>query len=506
MITFTYSLKLISVVILISLFIYCYFNKENDTSVLNKTLFRIHQNLIEPFIKKEDICWFFDYTKETFLEFIDEPQQSPKPICQAEAEAEAEAEEEELTSQSDQKTSSPKNNLLKISKPFHEKESRKDVVQPSFATIYSQTPDEIYQKIEKEYVSYTVENLHPLNLGSFDKGTYVYDKLTPYINQHIHPVVRVKTKGTFDNLISLLSKDIDMAFVDENILNNLYNPYRNRYDVSMLMDSKESVQKIKSYLPTLRNVAVLYTQHMFLIARKFGEIEKWSDLIQNWERKGMKIGVTNNLTNSYYHIHMLLIQNNIPRNRLSDLVKVYKSELKMLSDLKARKLNAVYYTSNFKNRNIQTLTKEVEVRFVGVELNYDTTIPNKANIYEYEQKKKIFHYQYFPSLFESNLNLNHFYQSINTSSFIKTYSSRMILITREDLKQDSIYKFTDNMITNLENIKKTINMYLFDEEENYNPNDPTAFQFKYLPFSFKELDLHPGAHLKYKELNLITSI
>ena len=36
--------KLISVIILISLFIYCYFNKATDTSVLNKTLFQLNQN------------------------------------------------------------------------------------------------------------------------------------------------------------------------------------------------------------------------------------------------------------------------------------------------------------------------------------------------------------------------------------------------------------------------------------------------------------------------------
>lgn len=489
MITFTYLLKLISVVILTSLFIYFYFNKETDTSFLNKTLSQINQNLLDPFVKKNDLEWLINLIKESFLDFFDDKDENVYN-------------NDNYTDNYKDKDKDKENNHNKM-KPFYEKESRKDVVQPSFATIYSQSPDEIYKKIEKEYISYTVENIKPLKIGSFGQGTYIYDKLVPYINKNIHPVDRIKTGGTFDNLISLLNKDVDMAFVDENILNNLYSPYKNIFDLRMFIDSKQNYEEIQSYLPSINNIAVLYTQHMFLISRKFGEIEKWSDLINNWNTKSMKIGVTNNLTNSYYHIHMLLIQNGIPQNKLSHLVKVYNNETKMLRDLKNRKLNAVYYTSNFKNTNIQDLTKDAEVRFVGVKLNYNNAIPNKANIYEYEHNKKLFHNKNFPSLYDSILNMNHFYNSINTSSFINTYSTRMILITREDVKENSIYKFTDNMISNLENIKNNINMYLFDEEENYNPNEPTAFQFNYLPFSFPELELHKGAYNKYKELGFI---
>ena len=452
MITLNYLIKLILVAFLASLLIYTFYNNGESDSVFNKSLFQINKKLIEPFITKYDLEWMYELFKSSFLNLFELNDDSTNSLL-SDNTTQEETTENQVIVEEEEFNNKECVKKEEISRPFIEKDSRKNVVQPSFATVYSQTPDELYKKIEKDYISYTVEDLEEIKIGSFDSGTYVYDKLIPYIHKNIHPVLRYRTQGTFDNLISLMNGDIDMAFVDENILNNLYKPYQNVYDVQMFINSYNNYKKIKSYLPHLRNVAVLYNQHLFLITKNVDGINDWSDLIQNWKTKNYKIGVTNNFTNSYYHINMLLHANGILINELPNIIKVYLNEERMIKDFKNDKINAIYYTSNFKNKIIQNLTKEEEVRFIGADFNYDKIIPNKSNTYEYEYKKKEFHHKKLPSIYESVLDLNHFYNNKNTSSFIKTYSSRIILITRDDFSDEKVYKFMNNFISHLENIK-----------------------------------------------------
>ena len=66
----------------------------------------------------------------------------------------------------------------------------------------------------------------------------------------------------------------------------------------------------------------------------------------------------------------------------------------------------------------------------------------------------------FHIIFDKTENLNTSYRNINTASTLDTYSTRMLLVARNDLDSKYIEQIVENMIDNLGGLKDNINDYL----------------------------------------------
>ena len=183
---------------------------------------------------------------------------------------------------------------------------------------------------------------------------------------------------------------------------------------------------------------------------------------------------------------------------------------------------------NYKNLDLsmnKRFNKRLEVKTAKLILEYkkrDSLIKNKFHI-----------------LFDKTLNLNTSYRNINTSSNIETYSTRLLLVCRDDIENKYVEQIVENYIKHLERLQINMNKYLssysiynetekeeYELEENeleeneleeneleesienrslYNSFVPDAFNFQE-QVSVKDIPIHKGAIKINKKYNLIKTV
>ena len=109
--------------------------------------------------------------------------------------------------------------------------------------------------------------------------------------------------------------------------------------------------------------------------------------------------------------------------------------------------------------------------------------------------------KYFHHLSPRAVDLNKFYKSENKYSYLDTYSTRMILVIRNDIPKKKVEYITNNYINNLEKMRNTIDIEEFKSKIN---------NFSSLEFNYEELvsfdndiPLSDGARNVYKKEGLI---
>ena len=336
------------------------------------------------------------------------------------------------------------------------------------------------------------DELPVYRLGTAVEGSYP-QQMGLLFRKSIYPVDIITTSGGLDNIIKLINKELDIAFVDEELLLNFVggeDKYITEYLKSRKLQFTEEEKKQIVYL------ASLYYQPFILITKQNSGILKWSDL------KGRKIGVLSALSNSNSHLYKLLAITDIEVNEEVTVVE-YNNQKSMINAFR-NELDAIYFTSNQKNKALLDLSKEMKLRFISpriqqiqVGLSEEELDKREENI---KKRQDLFKKQ-FSFIFPKALDLNYFYQNINMYSFLDTYATRMILVARRDLDSSKINYMIRNLIKNLENLQLDINQYQYNEKLNNVVGD--AFQFNELASAPLELDIHAGAVSVYEEKKLI---
>jgi len=336
------------------------------------------------------------------------------------------------------------------------------------------------------------DELPVYRLGTAVEGSYP-QQMGLLFRKSIYPVDIITTSGGLDNIIKLINKELDIAFVDEELLLNFVggeDKYITEYLKSRKLQFTEEEKKQIVYL------ASLYYQPFILITKQNSGILKWSDL------KGRKIGVLSALSNSNSHLYKLLAITDIEVNEEVTVVE-YNNQKSMINAFR-NELDAIYFTSNQKNKALLDLSKEMKLRFISpriqqiqVGLSEEELDKREENI---KKRQDLFKKQ-FSFIFPKALDLNYFYQNINMYSFLDTYATRMILVARRDLDSSKINYMIRNLIKNLENLQLDINQYQYNEKLNNIVGD--AFQFNELASAPLELDIHAGAVSVYEEKKLI---
>ena len=109
--------------------------------------------------------------------------------------------------------------------------------------------------------------------------------------------------------------------------------------------------------------------------------------------------------------------------------------------------------------------------------------------------------KYFQHIVPRTVDLNKFHKSGNMYSYLETFSTRMILMIRDDIPKERAKYITRNYIDNLERMRDTIDKEQFTIQLN---------NFSSLEFNYQELisfdpkiELADGAREVYKDEGLI---
>ena len=109
--------------------------------------------------------------------------------------------------------------------------------------------------------------------------------------------------------------------------------------------------------------------------------------------------------------------------------------------------------------------------------------------------------KYFNHLSPRAVDLNKFYKSGNKYTYLDTYSTRMILVIRNDIPKEKVEYITRNYINNLEKMRNTIDMETFSAKI----NNMSSLEFNYdeLVSFDNAIPLADGARNVYKKEGLI---
>lgn len=219
----------------------------------------------------------------------------------------------------------------------------------------------LFPKIEPE-ISLKINNqIPPLLIGTAGKGTYP-PVLGYYISKNIYPALVYYAKGSMASILGLLTRQIDVAIVDEDILMSCFDPDKYILDgIKSLGLSSDLLTDINK----LKYISNLYYQPMILASREGTGISKVEHLKANYTNKKAimpSIGVVDANSNSYYHLLKLLKLGNIIINK-DVSVKIYKSQDDMLAEIDT--LDCIYMTTNQKNKGLLDITDQMPLQFIN---------------------------------------------------------------------------------------------------------------------------------------------
>ena len=261
----------------------------------------------------------------------------------------------------------------------------------NFQSLLFDTPDkEIVLKNSNEK-GYLI-----LKTGYGLQETYP-EECTKLFRAKIYPTQPISTGGSIENIIQLLNKKLDVAFVDEQILyefvNNL-NPELNSYiarqmnfsdnekieseDDSLLNDNSDNnnitnnifFDNIGAYL-NFSLIAPLYYQPFFFIAKQSTSANPVTSIndLKNIKTGIKTVGAIGPNGNSYYHLLKIFKINGLIARENINLV-LFDTQQQMISAFRndkvvdGKQLDVIYFTSNHKNKALLKLSEDLKLRFI----------------------------------------------------------------------------------------------------------------------------------------------
>lgn len=338
-----------------------------------------------------------------------------------------------------------------------------------------------------------------LRLATAQNNTYPY-QLGLYFRHNIYPTKIIITKGSVENIKLLLNNEVDLAFVDEDILVNIILE-EHKKQPKQLLNIVQHNSETNSIFKDIHYLAMLYYQYLFGITKKGTNIVNWDDL------NNRNVGVLDIYSASNYHLYKLIKLTKQSNSNFNPNIITYDSLQNLALALKSDEIEAIYITTNQKNFMLRDLSDELELRFISPFHNtLNTKLPNNQK----ELQKQYLARIQFKNLFDKTLNLNYFYKNINLNNHIKTKASRMILVASNKLKNNTnLYEIlVKNFISNINGLQKHINSHKSDiGNDRMIMNDITdAFKFEDQASINKEIEIHTRAKKIYKKLGLIQEI
>jgi len=188
------------------------------------------------------------------------------------------------------------------------------------------------------------------------------------------------------------------------------------------------------------------------------------------------LDMSKNMKLRYIHIQKKLTLDS--RNNLSNLINF---------DLNNKQGTKEDNINNIPTLNQQEIYSKIvmnDLKSINVKENFNSLIK-----------------KYFQHIKPRAVDLNKFHKSENKYTYLDTYSTRMILVIRNDIPKERVEYITQNYINNLEKMRHTIDMETFNTKiDNFSSRE---FTYQELVSFDNDIPIADGARTIYKKEGLI---
>ncbi len=345
-------------------------------------------------------------------------------------------------------------------------------------------------KIIDKFNSYTsLERFENIGIGltnifSLEKPKLITNEIN--ITTEGIPTIAVDNENDFTNQVSFFIQNFISLIPStdpNNILDNLLNVNNNK--ISLMIVQEEMLHNAitgrgifkNKPLTNLKFVVGLYYETFMLLTHTDSGINSWKDI------KGKIIGFPSQKSASY--LNGIKIAHAYGFNPGKDFRYINVDSMNRLANLfYQKKVDAIYLTTSNKNQYIKNLAKKMSIKFIGTN-DIDEKIMKT----------------YFPCDKQKYINTNNFYTNINTSSFIKTYSTRVVLIANKDVDTDFIYNITKTIHQHTEELRLLADNYLFNRDQvKWLDMVKDGFLPSEMAYIYEKFSYHPGSQKYYDEM------
>jgi hypothetical protein len=400
----------------------------------------------------------------------------------------------------------------------------------------------------KPIISTNQISLPVIRYGFYSNGSYE-DLIGQYFRHHIYPIETEQLITGLDTIYKFINNDIDIAFINEELLTR-YIKKDCKYLTNIILDNlssddiqdtkgtqgtqnKLSVDNIDRLYPPINfsAISVGFHQDLYLMVNNFSNIIEFLDI------KNKSIGI---LLDSYYYFVKVCsaygISSTDLKNNIYMQITIENTLEELFANFKINKYDGIFIVVHPKNKQLLNLSLTIKMRYIHIQkrqgldarknlsnliFNQQGTNPiesppppsiNRQAIYSQaliddlhtENIKESFNSlmkKYFQCITPRTVDLNKFHKSGNLYSYLETYSTRMILIVRDDIPKSRVEYITRNYVDNLTKMRDGIDRQEFQIELN---------NFSSLEFNYDEIisfnssiPLAEGAKEIYKKEGLI---
>ncbi len=347
--------------------------------------------------------------------------------------------------------------------------------------LYTQR-NKIIDKISQLNLNLNLEGFQMNNLFSLEKPKILKTEVN--LSLEGIPVITNDSLNDFNNIIShKLQEFIPLRISDTTdfAIMNLNNVNNKKLDLTIVQEElfynsvigKTPFNNMNK-LPNLRFVAGLYYETFILLTYSDSNINSWKDI------KGRLIGFPSKESGSY--INGIKIAQAYGLEAGKDFKYINVDSMNRLANIFfEKKVDAIYLTTSNKNIYLINLAKKMSLKFIGTNDISDKIMKS-----------------YFPCDSIKYINTNNYYTNINTSSFIKTYATRSILVAHKDLDPEYVFNLTKTLYERSEILKLTSNNYLFNRDKLNLVED--AFMPSLMATISEKIDYHDGAQKYYNTM------
>ena len=430
--------------------------------------------------------------------------------------------------------------------------SIKTTMTEAFTSQYSSLAPSMSNTVEFDTNSYLRDKNKPIivkntialpliNYCYFTTGSYEY-LVGNYFRRAIYPVKQSKCITNIEAIYKFINNEIDIAFISEELLSRYIKKdckYLTRLLAKTFNISQNKLEDEKTlgnlYPPiNFSAIGVGFDRDFYLIANNFSNIVEFIDI------KEKKIGI---LADSYYdYIKMCSAYGIDITDKSYNDTQIIETELEnLIDDFSENKYDAIFVVLHPKNKLLLEMSKNMKLRYIHIQkkptldsrnnlsnlINFDLnnqqgtttedniiTPPtlNQQEIYSktlMDDLKTVNVRENFNSLIKKYfqhikpraIDLNKFHKSENKYTYLDTYSTRMILVIRNDIPKERVEYITQNYINNLEKMRNTIDMAEFNTKiDNFSSRE---FTYEELVSFDNTIPLADGSRTIYKKEGLI---
>jgi TRAP-type uncharacterized transport system substrate-binding protein len=358
-----------------------------------------------------------------------------------------------------------------------------------------------------------------------------------YFRKNIYPVTQLEIPSNIDAIYKFINNEIDIAFINEELLSRyikrdckyLTRILADSFNIDRTINNIDSLDVLDRLYPPINisSIGVGFHIDYYLIVSNFSNIINFLDITNK------KVAV---LADSYYYYVKLCAayDNNInPDNAF-----IEQNIDKLISMFMESQYDAIFVAVHPKNKKILKLHNDMDLRYIHIQKRGDLNSRNNLNNITVDQQgsgnsgieppaiqslnRQAIYSQslmndlktvniredfnskikkYFQNIKPRSVDLNKFYKSENTFSYLDTYSNRMILMISNNVPDERIKFITRNYIDNLEKMQDSIDI----EELGIQMHNFSSLEFEYTELiSFDSvIPLAKGAKEVYKDEGLI---